>query len=120
MHINLYNMKRRSKKKTDLANQIIKGMAKNEEKVVKDSFTQRLKTNIARNYIGQDVEMDITTLTNYLNNIVKKGKISIDDVKDEYDKWCKHDWERNKIHNPVIDRMLYKGIKRLEEYWNTK
>jgi hypothetical protein len=46
-------------------------MAKNEEKVIKDSFAQRLKANIARNYKGEDVEMDITTLTQYLNNIVK-------------------------------------------------
>ena len=64
-------MKRRkmNKSKNDLATLIIKGMAKSEDKVIKDSFAQRLKAKVARKYDGQEVE--IGTLTQYLNNIVK-------------------------------------------------
>lgn len=73
------------KQKDDLACQIIKGMAKNEEKVIKDSFAQRLKANIMRQYKGEDVEINFETLTDYLNKVVKKSEIKVEDVRKEYD-----------------------------------
>lgn len=35
----------------------------------------------------------------------------------EYEKCCQHEWEKNKVSNHVIDRMLYRGVWRLNEFW---
>lgn len=112
-------MKRKSKDNEDIVIKILKGMVKNEEKVVKDLFAQRLKANIMR-HRTKDAEMSIATLTDYLNNIsANKRNIREEDVQREYDSWWEHDWEKNKVANQVIDRMLYKGIWRLTN-WLTK
>ena len=106
-------MKRKCKKNNDIVNKILKGMVENKEKVEKDLFAQRLKENIMRNR-GKEASMSLEVMTDYLNSIsASKAQIRLEDVQKEYEANCIHDYERGKVNNQVIDRMLYKGIYRL-------
>lgn len=106
-------MKRKSKNNEDLVAKILKGMVDNQKKVEDDLFAQRLKSNILRHW-SKDSEMNVATLTEYLNSTsANKREIREEDVQREYDSWVKHDYEKGKLSNQVVSRMLYKGIKRL-------
>lgn len=106
-------MKRKCKKNNNIVNKILKGMVENKEKVEKDLFAQRLKENIMRNR-GKDTSMSLEVMTDYLNSIsATKAKIHYEDVQREYDQNWIHDYEKGKVNNQVIDRMLYNGVWRL-------
>ena len=107
-------MKRRTKNR-DISRKIIKGMTKNKEKIERDWFGQRLRENFLRNK-SKDTIMTLELFTDYLNNgSSNRSKVSYGTVEKQYAEWSTRSYEEINVANKVIDRMLYKGIERLDK-----
>jgi hypothetical protein len=106
-------MKRKSKNNEDVVKKILNGMLESKNNIISNMFAQRLRANIMRNS-SKDGKMDVSTITNYLNSIsASKNSVREEDVQAEYLSCCNKETEKKIVSNPVIDRMLYKGIERL-------
>jgi len=111
-------MKRKSKNNEDLVKKILNGMLESKNNIISNMFAQRLRANIMRNS-SKDGKMDVSTITNYLNSIsASKNSVREEDVQAEYLSCCNKETEKKIVSNPVIDRMLYKGIERLSIWIN--